>query len=180
MLSSFTGITIAFLSTTATAQQTYVVVPTIPTVQPTLTEETAPNQLAAKGEDLAALTSAISNQVNQYRKSKGLPPLKADPVISQQALSHSQAMAAKKIAFSHSGFEQRAKAIAQSIAYARVAENVAYNTGYQDPVRQAVQGWIKSSTHRKNLEGNFNLMGIGVAKNSAGEYYFTQIFVQRR
>jgi uncharacterized protein YkwD len=26
--------------------------------------------------------------------------------------------------------------------------------------------------------GDFNLTGIGVAKNRAGEYYFTQIFIK--
>jgi uncharacterized protein YkwD len=27
------------------------------------------------------------------------------------------------------------------------------------------------------MEGNYNLTGIGVAKNAEGEYYFTQLFI---
>ena len=49
--------------------------------------------------------------------------------------------------------------------------------GYQDPVSTAVDGWIKSDGHRQNMEGNYNLTGIGVAMNPQGEYYFTQIFI---
>ena len=73
-----------------------------------------------------------------------------------------------------------AEAIAKAIAYSAAAENVAYNSGYSDPATQAVQGWLKSTGHRQNLEGNYNLTGIGIAKNAKGEYYFTQIFILSR
>lgn len=63
------------------------------------------------------------------------------------------------------------------INYRSVAENVAYNQGHQNPDRVAVDGWIKSVGHQKNMVGNFNLTGVGVAKNAQGEYYFTQIFM---
>lgn len=61
-----------------------------------------------------------------------------------------------------------------------MAENVTYNQGFSDPVTQAVDGWLKSTGHRQNIEGNFTLTGIGLAKNSSNEYYFTQIFVLER
>lgn len=127
-----------------------------------------------------ALEQAIYTQINQYRKSKGLSPLTIDARINQQALAHSQAMASGKVPFSHAGFEQRVKTIGKTIPYQSAAENVAYNMGYQDPATQAVQGWLKSPGHRKNIEGQFNLTGIGIAKNAKGEYYFTQIFIRRR
>ena len=44
----------------------------------------------------------------------------------------------------------------------------------------AVDGWIKSDGHRKNIESQFNLTGIAIAKNAKGEYYFTQLFVRSR
>jgi uncharacterized protein YkwD len=86
-------------------------------------------------------------------------------------------MASGKVAFSHNGFEQRIKAISRVIPYSQVAENVAFNQGYSNPVQQSVEGWIKSPGHRTNIEGPYNLTGIGVVKNAKGEYYFTQIFV---
>jgi uncharacterized protein YkwD len=124
------------------------------------------------------LEKAVNQQINQYRASKKLPPLSIDPRISQVARIHSEDMAKGKVSFSHDGFEGRAKAI--TIPYQSVAENLAYNFGYSDPVRNAVEGWIKSDGHRKNMEGQFNVTGIGIAKNAKGEYYFTQLFVRSR
>jgi uncharacterized protein YkwD len=122
------------------------------------------------------LEKAVNQQINQYRASKKLPPLSVDPQMTQIARIHSENMANGKATFSHDGFEGRAKAI--TIPYQSVAENLAYNMGYSDPVRNAVEGWIKSEGHRKNMEGQFNLTGIGIAKNAKGEYYFTQLFVR--
>lgn len=123
------------------------------------------------------LEKLIYQQVNQYRLSRNLPPLEFNAVISQQAKLHSQKMAQGIVPFSHDGFKQRAKNIESKILYQSAAENVAFNQGYQDPVTIAVQGWLKSDGHRRNIEGKYNLTGIGVAKNTAGEYYFTQIFI---
>ena len=90
---------------------------------------------------------------------------------------HSQSMAQGQVEFSHQGFDQRAKVLSNKISYRRLAENVAYNQGYQDPAQKAVAGWIESEGHRQNMIGDYNLTGIGVAKNQQGEYYFTQIFI---
>jgi uncharacterized protein YkwD len=129
---------------------------------------------------LKALEQSINAQINQYRQSRNLPPLTLDSRISEQARAHSQAMANASVPFSHEGFDQRVKAIARSIRYGAAAENVAYNQGYSNPGEQAVQGWIKSPGHQKNMVGDYDLTGIGVAKNAKGEYYFTQIFIKRR
>ena len=142
-------------------------------IPPTLTS-------TAKLPSPTAMELSIQQQVNQYRASRKLPPLTLDSRISEQARIHSQNMANGKVPFSHQGFEQRIQAIARSIDYRAAAENVAFNQGFSDPVSQAVQGWIKSSGHRKNMEGNYNSTGIGIAKNAKGEYYFTQIFIRSR
>jgi uncharacterized protein YkwD len=97
--------------------------------------------------------------------------------VRDPARKHAQAMAAKKAPFSHDGFEQRAKALKSFLSWSGVGENLAYIKGYPDVVATAVKGWIQSPGHRKNMEGNFNLTGIGVAKNAAGDYYFSQLFV---
>ena len=125
------------------------------------------------------LEQSIHQQINQYRQSHKLPPLILDPRISEQARAHSQAMASGKVPFSHQGFEQRVGAIRRVIPDRAAAENVAFNKGYSNPGQQAVQGWIKSPGHRTNIEGDYSLTGIGIAKNAKGEYYFTQIFIRR-
>ncbi|NJO48563.1 MAG: CAP domain-containing protein [Leptolyngbyaceae cyanobacterium RM2_2_4] len=127
----------------------------------------------------AELEQVVHAQINQYRAEQGLPPLEFSAEISEVARQHSQAMAEGQAAFSHDGFEQRGQAIAQKIPYRTVAENLAFNQGFSDPVTQAVKGWIDSPGHHANIKGDFDLTGIGVAKNEQGEYYLTQLFVKR-
>lgn len=140
---------------------------------------TTPRQ-TAQASSSQGLEQTVLAQINQYRSSRSLPALVLDPRISAQALAHSQAMANGRVPFSHNGFQQRVQAIARAIPYRGAAENVAYNQGYGNPAQQAVQDWLKSSGHRKNIEGQFDLTGIGIARNTKGEYYFTQIFIKRR
>ena len=137
-----------------------------------------PTSKAVSSGSFTALEQSIYQQINQYRQSRNLPALKLDPHISEQARAHSQEMANGRVPFSHQGFDQRVKAISSRIPYREAAENVAYNQGYKNPDRQAVEGWLKSSGHRHNIQGNYNLTGIGIVKNVKGEYYFTQIFIR--
>ena len=128
----------------------------------------------------SAMEKSINQQINQYRQSRKLPPLTLDSRISAQAKIHSQNMASGKVPFSHDGFEQRVSIIRRQIPYQAAAENVAFNQGYSNPAEQAVDGWIKSDGHRVNIEGQYNLTGVGIVKNAKNEYYFTQLFINRR
>ena len=154
------------------------ILPNCAQIIPTQSPPQIPMNTNLASTSITDLEKAVNQQINQYRASKKLPPLSIDPRISQQAKIHSENMASGKVKFSHDGFDGRVKAI--TIPYQSVAENVAYNMGFSDPVRNAVDGWIKSDGHRKNMEGQFNLTGIGIAKNAKGEYYFTQLFVRSR
>jgi uncharacterized protein YkwD len=145
-----------------------------------LPETEITNSQLATSTSTTSLEQAIYQQINQYRLSRNLPALKLNAYISQYARIHSEQMASGKVSFSHDGFEARIKAIGQKILYQKAAENLAVNQGYADPAKVAVQGWIKSSGHRQNMEGEFDLTGIGVARNGAGDYYFTQIFLKQR
>ncbi|MEG4808062.1 CAP domain-containing protein [Microcoleus sp. F8-D3] len=154
------------------------ILPKCDTSIPTRSLPQTPMNTNVASSAITDLEKAVNQKINQYRASKKLPPLTIDPQISQVARIHSENMAKGKVKFSHDGFEGRAKAV--TIPYKSVAENLAYNFGYSDPVRNAVEGWIKSDGHRKNMEGQFNVTGIGIAKNAKGEYYFTQLFVRSR
>ena len=125
----------------------------------------------------ASLERSVVQQINQYRQQKGLGALRTNSTITQQARRHSQNMASSGI-LSHDGFDGRVAAINKTIRYRSAAENVAYNAGFSNPVAQAVTGWLNSPGHLENIVGNYSLTGVGVAKNSRGEYYFTQIFIQ--
>lgn len=146
---------------------------------PSTSASQPPPSRLADPNSLAALEQAVHRQVNQYRRSRQLPPLELNAQISQQARIHSERMASGAAPFSHEGLEGRSEAIGTALPYQAVAENLAKNRGVADPATAAVSGWIESSGHRQNLEGKFDLTGIGAAHNSGGEYYFTQIFIRQ-
>ncbi|MEH1889706.1 MAG: CAP domain-containing protein [Nostoc sp.] len=132
--------------------------------------------IAASRIDTVALEQSVFNQINNYRASQGLPTLTRNSAIENQARIHSQNMANGTVPFGHTGFSERVRAI--GIPYRAAGENVAYNQGYSDPATIAVQGWLKSPGHLANIKGNYDKTGIGVASNSRGEIYFTQIFLR--
>jgi uncharacterized protein YkwD len=127
---------------------------------------------------LNSLNAAVHKQVNEYRQAHNLPPLVVDPAISAIAQAHSEQMA-KEGGITHDGFNQRVDSISKTIVYRNAAENVGYNMGYAKPDAIVIQDWIDSPGHKRNMVGNFDLTGIGVAKNARGEYYFTQIFIRK-
>ncbi|WP_254173358.1 CAP domain-containing protein [Planktothrix pseudagardhii] len=129
--------------------------------------------------NLAQLELSVHQQVNNYRASKNLPPLKLDPQISEQCRIHSQLMANGQVPFGHGGSKARFQAVRQVVRWQEIAENVAFNSGYVDPGKQAVKGWIESPGHQRNMVGNYELTGVGIVRNAKGEYYFTQIFVRK-
>lgn len=125
------------------------------------------------------LETSVFNLINQQRQANGLNPLLWSNYAAQLARTHSLNMANKLIPFGHQGVEVRFATLRLQIpTLTRFGENVAYNYGYPNPAQVAVNGWLKSPGHYANIMGDFNLTGVGVAKNILGEYYFTQIFVK--
>jgi uncharacterized protein YkwD len=61
-----------------------------------------------------------------------------------------------------------------------IAENIAYNSGYDDAAGFAVERWLASPKHRANLlRTGFTHSGVGVARAADGRVFFTQVFVTR-
>jgi uncharacterized protein YkwD len=135
-------------------------------------------RVAQSTVNTGAIEASVLQQINQYRSSQGLGALTRNSALDAQARTHSQNMASGKVPLGHQGFQERLQA--SGVAYSAAAENVAYNQGANDPATQAVQGWLKSSGHLANIRGNYDLTGIGVASNSQGTIYFTQIFMRAR
>ncbi len=130
------------------------------------------------GGSFTAMEHRTHELVNQYRASKGLPTLNYNETVASQARDHSREMSGGNL--NHSGFQERVDAIGKSITLSAAAENVALNQGFSDPEQTAVTGWINSPDHRVNMEGDFDLTGIGIDRKSDGAFYFTQIFVKSR
>ncbi|GAC1451111.1 MAG: hypothetical protein NVSMB7_13640 [Chitinophagaceae bacterium] len=125
----------------------------------------------------STMNADIINGVNEYRKSKGLPPMHLLAIAASEAARHSRNMASKRVGFGHAGFNQRAIAIANELhGTSSTGENIAFG---KMTSRQVIDAWLKSADHKANIEGPFNYTGVGVAKDSRGVVYYTQIFVKK-
>ncbi len=119
---------------------------------------------------------AILVYVNEYRVKHGLKPLKMNNLMSVEAAKHSRNMASHTIPFGHKYFDKRIHRLFAEIKHCSGgAENVAYN--YKD-AKDVVRNWLTSPGHRRNIVGNYNLTGIGLARDKRGKLYFTQIFIR--
>ena len=139
-------------------------------------------QAAARPPDLAAIEGEVVTRVNRYRHAEGLPPLSNDSRVAAIARGHSRAMASGQSGFGHGGFRDRTKAVEGKIPYSRVAENVARHRrrASAEIPAVAVEGWVGSRGHRRNIEGPYALTGVGAAVGTDGSVYLTQIFVEPR
>jgi uncharacterized protein YkwD len=114
--------------------------------------------------------------VNEHREREGLPSLAWSNAIADEARQHSRNMANGTVAVGHAGFDDRGNRLMQELGLTGVAENVAFNYGYVNPLEVAVDGWIDSPGHRANMEGDYDIAGMGIVADESGKYYFTQIF----
>lgn len=130
--------------------------------------------LVARSYDPELIAKQAVDGTNKYRASKELSPVRWHDGIAKIAQRHAQQMASGAMPFSHDGFDERVRAF--PVVHRSAAENLALNSGVADVAKVAVDGWIKSPGHEKNLRGAFNLCGIGVARSANGTFYLTQLF----
>jgi uncharacterized protein YkwD len=137
----------------------------------------AHSQTTEKISGEAKLQQEVLDNVNRYRKTKGLMPLIMMPLITAEASKHSKNMADGKVAFGHDGFDGRADRLMSQIELSNaIAENVAYG---KFSAQEVVNRWIQSPGHRKNIEGKFTLTGVGIVRRADGYLFFTQIFINK-
>ena len=119
---------------------------------------------------------------NEARAAQQVKPLLLDPVLSEIARGHSEEMLAKGF-FGHESPNQLCKRVADRLRggyrFCLVsAENLHKCQGYgRDRLaRSAMQSWLESSRHRRNLLSNqYTRIGIGVAQKG-DVVIFTQVF----
>jgi uncharacterized protein YkwD len=121
--------------------------------------------------------------VNRERAARGEARLVWDDELAGMARRHSENMARQNF-FSHTdraGRDTAARAADCGVCgWRALAENIAYNQGFDDPGAFAVERWMSSAKHRDNiLRAGFTHAGLGIAKSADGTLYFTQVFVTR-
>lgn len=121
--------------------------------------------------------------INTARRAQGYPALVWDAELTRMARAHSANMARLNF-MAHAGPDgrdtvERARALGID-GWGALAENLAYNQGFDDPAGFAVERWLKSAKHRDNImRAGFTHTGLGVAHAPDGRIYFTQVFIAR-
>lgn len=124
----------------------------------------------------------IFNLVNQERRRKRLDDLEWNDDLARLARDYSRKMARENF-FDHYDSDgesviDRAKS-ARLKDWSKIGENLFYCEGFSNYANIAVKGWLKSSSHRRNmLDREWMETGIGIAKSRGGKIYVTQVFIK--
>lgn len=120
--------------------------------------------------------------LNAERSAKGLDPLVWSDKVAAVARNHSANMASEKF-FSHRGSDGSMvndRAFRGGLYnWSAIGENIAFLRGFVDPEQMAVEKWMNSPSHRKNLlSSHWTDSAVGVAITADGTYYLTQVFLK--
>ncbi len=163
------------------------------TTQTTPTRQTTPSQPAAQqpaaqkpaaqtatttSNDAVGSTAPALNAVNKFRAENGLPALKSSALLNKASQFQSDEMA-KATTMSHTiAGELGPRVTAAGYQWSTVAENIAFG---QRSYEEAVEGWINSPPHRKNLlNPNVTEVGFAVTTGPDGRQYWTNILAAPR
>lgn len=113
--------------------------------------------------------------INKYRDSVGLSSLEKINHISYKSSEHTDYMVETNIV-GHDNFAERQSNLHAALGALKVGENVAYN--YSSP-KLAIKAWLKSSSHKANLDGDYTHFGISIRENELGQKYYTNIFIKK-
>ncbi|NMB97740.1 MAG: SafA/ExsA family spore coat assembly protein [Clostridiaceae bacterium] len=129
-------------------------------------------------DDVKALENEVIRLTNEQRAKYGLPALKANWELSRVARYKSQDMVNKNY-FSHnsptygSPFRMMENF---GLRFTAAGENIAMG---QQSAQQVVNAWMNSPGHRSNiLSSTYNQIGVGLAKDRNGRFYWTQMFIK--
>lgn len=119
----------------------------------------------------------IIDIVNQERVNNGLNPLIYNETLTQIATYRSMEGANNNY-FSHTrpnGEDYSSLYYEYNTDFCAFGENLAR---YQTSAAHAMSAWMASPGHRRNILYDYDYIGVGVAQDSEGRYYYTQEFAR--
>lgn len=144
----------------------------------TTDKETGKTEEVVSNSAYRQFQKRVIELVNEERAAYGLSPLKENAELDKVATIKSEDMANLNY-FSHtsptygSPFEMLKDF---GINYTAAGENIAMGQPTPESVMDA---WMNSEGHRANiLNSNYTHIGVGIAKNSRGQYIWTQTFLR--
>ncbi len=152
--------------------------------RPRVVEEKAAAVKASIIVNTASIERIAFDLLNKKRVENGFKQLEWSEDVAKIARQHSQDMAEFKY-FGHRGLDDSMVSDRADRSGLRkwraIGENIAFNRGYKDPVEVAVQLWLESPSHRRNLlKSDWSESAVGIAVAADGSYYFTQVFLTRK
>jgi uncharacterized YkwD family protein/spore coat assembly protein SafA len=128
--------------------------------------------------DVKTTENKVLELVNVQRSKVGLQPLKANWQVSRVARYKSQDMINKGY-FSHTSPTYGSPFTMMEsfgVKFSAAGENIAMG---QTTPEAVMNGWMNSPGHRSNiLNPTYTELGVGLAKDSSGRCYWTQMFIK--
>ena len=149
----------------------------------------SPDEKGAKPSVDAPLSGEIEvlerqclSEINRLRRAYHLTPLEFSRELLPVARTYSRRMAEEGF-FAHTDPEGRGthdRLNSAGIRWRALAENIASERGWVNPVAVSLHGWMNSAGHRSNiLSAEFDQTAVGAWISDNGAVYFTQIFIRR-
>jgi uncharacterized protein YkwD len=135
---------------------------------------------ASWGTINSSFASQVLTLVNQHRAAIGVGQLSTDGALTASAVWKSMNMAGLNY-FDHND-DPIGRTVAQRLAACGWPSNLGWGEniaeGFSTPA-DVMNAWLNSPGHKANIENpSYTSIGIGVAANSQGVYYWTQDFGQ--
>jgi uncharacterized protein YkwD len=150
--------------------------------------DTSRKPVAYRGD--SSLTGNIHHDVNDLRVSQGVTPLRRHAGLDKLAIEHCEFLRKNRGRFSlygknvsHHGAEGRAVVAMRSLEMTSFSENVAWTTtgpSHAATSRALIGLWQESPKHHDAMmEEEWTHTGVGVAVDTDGSVFATQIFATK-
>jgi uncharacterized protein YkwD len=128
-------------------------------------------------KDDSLIREEYINLVNSHRQNLGTRALIYSDYIEDVAQEHSENMAEGKVPFGHTGSSVRCQKIITELGPANLCGEIVAQG--QDNAKEVFASWIGSLAHKSKIENSrYTHTGLGIARNSRGVIYWTQIFLE--
>ena len=117
----------------------------------------------------ASSGTAVIAKINQLRKKANLPPIAAFADLTDDAETHSAAMARRGAVFHHPDLRDVTSGYTVLTQFEARAHTLS----------QALDGAVASAEHHKQIYGDYDRIGVGVSE-SGGFVYVTWFFMKTR